>query len=182
MSLQTFCEWLENTEGSQALHSSAFMFPLVESIHVWGIAFFVGLAMMLDLRLLSLTLRKVPVSELAHRLLPWMSVSFVIMLISGIVTFYARPVHYYHSIFFRVKLVLLILAATNAWVFHSTVWLKVADWDRDPVPPPRARFAGAASLILWACIIVLGRMIAYNWFDCGMPQPAIISFLSGCGT
>jgi hypothetical protein len=172
MSLLDFCEWLGNTPGSVALH---------ESVHVWGLAVFVGFAMTLDLRLLGLAMTRVPMSEVARRVLPWMGVGFAVMVATGVLTFYARPVHYFHNVFFRFKLVLLVLAGLNAWAFHSTIWLKVADWDRDRTTPGRARFAGAASLVLWVSIIVLGRMMAYDWFDCEkQPQPAVINFLTGC--
>ena len=39
------------------------MYPLVESTHVLTLWLFVGLAVMLDLRLLGLAFRSVPVSE-----------------------------------------------------------------------------------------------------------------------
>jgi hypothetical protein len=32
------------------------------------------------------------------------------------------------------------------------------------VTPKAAKFAGAASIALWALIVVCGRFIAYNWF------------------
>jgi hypothetical protein len=49
------------------------------------------------------------------------------------------------------------------------------------VPPRRARVAGALSLALWTCIVVSGRMIAYNWFDCDrQPQPWVINVLTSC--
>jgi hypothetical protein len=60
---------------------------------------------------------------------------------------------------------MLILAGLNVWVFHRTVYRKVAVWDLESVAPMSARIAGALSLVLWACIVVAGRMIAYNWFD-----------------
>jgi hypothetical protein len=57
----------------------------------------------------------------------------------------------------------------------------VFEWDLHAIPPKRARLAGALSLTLWACIIVSGRMIAYNWFDCDrQPQSALINFLTSC--
>ena len=49
------------------------------------------------------------------------------------------------------------------------------------VPPRAARVAGALSLVLWIGIVLSGRMIAYNWFDCDrQPQPAIVNFLTSC--
>ena len=103
------------------------------------------------------------------------------MVISGVLLFYAIPVRAFHNIFFRIKVVMLILAGLNVWVFHSTVFRSVAEWDLDPVLPKRARIAGAVSLVLWASIVVAGRMIAYNWFDYDrQPQPPVVNFLAGC--
>ena len=63
MSLLPFCEWLASPPGSIALHESLFMYPLVESVHVLTLCLFVGMTMMLDLRLLGITLRRVPVAD-----------------------------------------------------------------------------------------------------------------------
>jgi hypothetical protein len=175
-----FCEWLASTAGSIALHESLYMYPLVESTHVLTLCLFVGLASVVDLRLMGVVLRRVPVSEVARRLLPWVGVGFVIMIITGVLLFYAIPVRSYHSVWFRIKLVLLVLAGVNAWVFHARIWRRVSEWDLAPVPPRAARVAGTASLVLWAGIIVMGRMIAYNWFDCDRPQPPLVVWVAGC--
>jgi hypothetical protein len=120
---------------------------------------------MIDLRLLGATMRKSPVSEVAARLMPWTVAGFAVMVVSGALLFYGIPVRTYQNIFFRIKVALLILSGVNAWVFHSTVYRKVAVWDLDPIPPKAARIAGGLSLLFWAGIVVAGRMIAYNWFD-----------------
>jgi hypothetical protein len=157
------------------------MYPLVESAHVLTLCVFLGMAVMLDFRLLGLTLRSVPMTEIKRRLGPLMAAGFVVMVITGVLLFYAIPVRSYQSIFFRIKVVALVAAGLNAWIFHTTIDRRVAEWDREPVPPPAARRAGATSLILWAIIVVSGRMIAYNWFDCDkQPQPAIVNTLAGC--
>ncbi len=124
---------------------------------------FLGLAVMLDLRLLGIAMRDTPVSEVADRLFPWTVAGFVVMVITGVLLFYGIPVRTYQNIFFRIKVLLLILAGLNVLVFHRTVHSKRAEWDLDPVPPRRARIAGGVSLFLWALIVVAGRMIAYNW-------------------
>jgi len=181
VTLLPLCEWLAGTSGSIALRESLFMYPLVESAHVLTLCVFLGTAVMLDLRLLGLTLVRVPMSEIERRLGPWMVVGFVVMVITGVLLFYAIPVRSYQSIFFRAKVVTLALAGLNAFVFHSTIDRRIAEWDRDPVPPRAARRAGARSLVLWAIIVVAGRMIAYNWFDCDkQPQRPIVNALAGC--
>jgi uncharacterized protein DUF6644 len=181
MSLLPFCQWLADTPGSIALHESLYMYPLVESAHVLTLCLFIGMAAIFDLRLLGIAFRAVPVTAIKRRLGPWMIAGFVVMVISGVLLFYAIPVRSYQNIFFRIKVVMLILAGLNAFVFHSNIDRRVAEWDRDLVPPRAARRAGATSLLLWAVIIVCGRMIAYNWFDCDkQPQPPIVNTLTGC--
>jgi hypothetical protein len=165
VSLERFVEWLDQTPWSIALHESVWAYPAIESIHVLTLCLFLGMAILLDLRLLGIAFKRVPVSELADRLLPWTITGFVVMVVTGIFLFYGIPIRTYHNVFFRVKVLLLILAGINVWVFHSGIYLRVAQWGRDPSPPLRARMAGMFSLILWAGIVVAGRMIAYNWFD-----------------
>lgn len=178
-----FCEWLAATEGSINLHESLYMYPTVESIHVWALVLFFGMAVMLDLRLVGLAFRATPVSEVARRLLPWTIAGFVILAVSGTLLFYAIPIRTYHSVFFRAKVLMLIAAAINVWVFHAGVWLRVADWDTAIPPPTRARVAGWVSLVLWVAVIFAGRMIAYNWFDCDrQPQTAFINWAADCTT
>ena len=156
---------MADTPWSIALHESAWMYPIVESVHVLSLCLFLGLAVMLDLRLLGVTMSNAPVSEFMDRLLPWTAVGFVLMVISGALLFYAIPVRTYQNIFFRIKVAMLILSGLNVWFFHSGVYTRMADWDLDPVPPRRARMAAGVSLALWAGIVIAGRMIAYNWFD-----------------
>jgi hypothetical protein len=181
MSLLGVAQWLADTPWSIQLHESLYGYPIVESIHVWALCLFVGMSVVLDLRLTGLTFKTIPVSEITKRILPWTVLGFVVMVASGLLLFYAIPVRSYQSIFFRVKLVLLVLAGVNAWVFHSKIYLHLQSWDRDPLPPKPARLAGFTSLALWMLIIFCGRMIAYNWFDCDkQPQPRIVNTLAGC--
>ena len=181
MSLLPFCQWLAETPGSIALHESLYMYPLIESAHVLTLCLFLGMAIMFDLRLLGVALRRVPITEMKRRLGPWMTIGFIVMVITGALLFYAIPIRSYQSIWFRGKVVALILAGLNAFVFHAGIDRRVAAWDLAAVPPPAARRAGATSLVLWAVIVVAGRMIAYNWFDCDkQPQPKIVNVFAGC--
>ena len=83
MSLLRFCEWLAATPGSIALHESRYMFLAILMIHVLTLSVLVGTAVMVDLRLLGLTLQRVPTSEVMARLLPWSGGGFLVMIASG---------------------------------------------------------------------------------------------------
>ena len=179
--LLNFFRRMADSSWSVGLHESRYAYDLIESVHVWGLCLFFGLAVMFDFRLLGWTMRDVPVSEVARRLLPWTAVGFVIMVISGTLLFSAIPLRSYQNIFFRTKMIMLMFAGINVWIFHSGVYQRVTSWDLDRVPPKAAKVAGALSLVLWVCIVLSGRMIAYNWFDCDrQPQPAIINLLTSC--
>ena len=165
MDLLRFFEWLESTAGSVAIRESILLYPLIETTHVLTLCLFLGMIALLDLRLLGMGLRHVPVSEVAGRLLPLALLGFALMVLSGTLLFYSGPVRAFQNIFFRVKVVMLVLAGLNALFFHLTIYRRVAAWDDDPVPPARAKMAGAMSLLLWSGVVVCGRMQAYNWFE-----------------
>lgn len=160
-----FCRYLAATPWSIALHESIWVYPIVESVHVLTLCLFLGLAILMDLRLLGISLLKTPASEVIARLLPWTFAGFIVMVISGSLLFYAIPVKAYLNIFFRIKVAFLLLAGLNVAVFHFTVFRRIHAWDLDRLPPRAARLAGGVSLVLWAGIVIAGRMIAYNWFD-----------------
>jgi hypothetical protein len=57
---------------------------------------------------------------------------FVLMVISGTLLVYAIPVRSYQNLFFRFKLILLLLAGINVLIFHSRVYPGIANTN-----PPR---------------------------------------------
>ncbi len=179
--LLAFFSRMSDSSWSVGLHESRYAYDLIESVHVWALCLFFGLAVMFDFRLLGWTMRSVPVSEVSRRLLPWTVAGFVVMVISGSLLFSAIPLRSYQNIFFRTKMILLLLAGLNVWIFNSGIYRRVTTWDVDTITPRPARVAAVLSLVLWVCIVLSGRMIAYNWFDCDrQPQPAIINFLTSC--
>ncbi len=167
MNLSSFFQWLEGTAGSVAIRESTLLYPVIETTHVLTLCLFLGMIAMLDLRLVGVGLRGVPVSQVAGRLLPWALAGFAIMAVSGVLLFYSGPVRASGNIFFQIKMILIALTGVNALIFHWTIERRVADWDSDPVPPFRARLAGFCSLVLWSAVLICGRMQAYNWFDKG---------------
>jgi len=173
-------EWLASTKWSIELHESLYAYAVVESIHVWALCVFLGFAVLLDLRLLGIVFRDVPVTHMIRRVLPWTQAGFAVMVVSGILLYYAIPLRTYHNVFFRAKGILLVLAGLNAFVFHNKTYRDVSRWDVSVRPPRKAQIAAMLSLMLWGGIVFSGRMIAYNWFDCSKPQSALVNAFAGC--
>ena len=54
-------------------------------------------------------------------------------------------------------------------------------WDKSKDIPRSVHLQAIFSLLLWAVVIISGRMIAYNWFDCDkQPQPEWVNWAAGC--
>ena len=80
---------------------------------------------------------------------------------TGSLMFIAHANEFAENPAFRLKLLLLVLAALNAAIFHLRPFRQVAEWDRGTSAPLGARFAAALSLMLWTGVIACGRLLAY---------------------
>ena len=163
MDLAAICKMLQYSDIGTSIRESTWTFPIVETTHVLGLAISVGLILITDLRLIGAILRKRAFSEIWAQLKPWFTVGFIIVFVSGILLFWSQALKAYQSIFFRAKIVFLILAGINALVFEYTSRPTLAQWDTATVPPAQARLAGWLSIILWAGIIAAGRTMAYTF-------------------
>ncbi len=187
--IRAFLVWLQSLgrgsgpdaqSWSEALHGSLNFWNLLEGTHLITLLLFAGTIFAVDLRLLGVTFRKLKVSELSERVLPLTVFGFAMMVVTGLALFFAKPVEYYHNIWFRMKLIFIIGAMINIVVFHYRVQKNIAAWDAAPLPPWPARASAIASLSAWVVVIVFGRFIAYNWFDCGKPLPHFFNVVEEC--
>lgn len=156
-----FCQWLENSSFATAIHQSLWLFPMLETAHLFGIVSLVGATSALDLRLIGLTMKGEPVSRIARRLLPWAWAGLTIQVVTGFCLFASEATRCFENKAFRIKMVMLVLAGLNALIFHQTVYRRVASWDEAPATPLGARFAGCCSILLWFGIVAAGRWIAF---------------------
>ena len=176
--LLELCQRIAETKGSIALLESLYVYPLVETAHVLSICLFLGTLFVVDFRLLGWSFNTLSISDVCRRILPYSIIGFILMLITGALLFYAIPVRTYQSIFFRVKIILLIIAAINAYLFHRK--LRRTE-NKNYQATSFSKSAAITSLIAWSGVIIMGRMIAYNWFDCDKSNvPSIIVWISGC--
>lgn len=178
--LLNFAQWLADQPGSQALIGSFYMWNWIESTHVLTLMVFLGMLFMIDLRMLGLMMTNVPATKINDRLNIPMFIGFTIMVVTGLLLYYANAIHETQSIWFRIKIVLLIAAGINAWLFHLALKRSAGSWANDPIPPKRIRVGAGLSLFLWALVVIMGRLMAYDWFDCDKGQGAFISWLVGC--
>ena len=100
--------------------------------------------------------------------------------VTGVLLFYAIPVRSYQNVFFRLKMIALVLAGLNAWVFHIGVHRGAPNGISTRAAAARARRRRGLARPVGGDHRRRGRMIAYNWFDCDrQPQP-IHQRATGC--
>jgi len=176
-----FVEWLATTKWSIALHESLYLYPWIESSHVLFICFFFGTLIFVDLRLTGKVFGDLSIAEMNKKILPLTIIGFCLMSLTGLLLFYAIPIRNYQNIFFRIKIFLILIAGLNALFFHKRMSKEAKNWDKDSLVPTTMKVSAVASLFVWSLVIISGRLIAYNWFDCDrQPQTEWINFLTSC--
>ena len=162
MSLLSFCQWLQETDVSIAIREGALYYPIIGGIHLLSIALFGGMILATDLRLLGWGLRRYPVSDVVGQLRSWKWLGFVVVTVSGLLLTWAEPLKLYRSRSFWTKMALLVVVGVHALVYHRDVYGKAAMLDKMTDIPGKAKRAAALSLILWAAIVLAGRLIAFD--------------------
>jgi hypothetical protein len=157
---QAWLVWLETSGLAAAMREWLWLYPIIEILHIAGLAVLVGAAVLFDLRLLGLS-RSIPVTVLASHLLPWARRSLFLIVPTGLMMFAAHATEMASNPAFQLKLTLLIAAGINAAAFHAGVFRTVAAWDVETSAPTAAQASGILSLCLWAGVITCGRLLAY---------------------
>ena len=162
MSLFHIAQGIESSSIGTAIRESQWAFPILNLVHLLGLTVAAGTVIYWDLRLLGFGLRRSAVSEVGRQLLPWTWGGFSVMFISGMLLAWCEAGRLYSNVFFRLKMVFLLLAGLNVLVFHFTVYRGVSAWDLARKAPLGARIEGALSLTLWFGLIACGRAIGYS--------------------
>jgi hypothetical protein len=152
-------EGLERSALSVSLRASEWAYPMVNTLHIVGIALLVGPILILDWRVLRS--RATPaVSVLATLLLPTARTGFALAVSAGLLLFIARPLDYAFNTLFQLKLGCIALALLNiAFLHRSQAWQRAVSHNQ---ADGRVRLACAISLLLWLTVLVLGRLIGYR--------------------
>jgi len=162
MPIVSWCQWLQNTSLSTSIRQSDLWFPLIEGSHILALSISVGLIVILDLRFLGLAFPGEPVSRVMKQVMPWSLLGFAVMLITGLLLFMTQAEKAYGNTFFRIKLLLLLLAGLNALYYQLRFYPKMREWDIALRTPVGVRVCAVLSLVLWVGVIACGRTMAYE--------------------
>lgn len=151
---------LEDGGVAAAMRDSFWLYPLVETTHIVGFSILFGAIAMFDVRLLGAS-KHISIRLLGRHLLPWSIGALVLIVPTGLMMFAADATDLVSNRAFVMKMLLIMLAGTNAAAFHVGAYRGVDRWDRDMPAPLPARLHATASLLIWIGVIACGRLIAY---------------------
>jgi type III secretory pathway component EscS len=161
MALEQALTRLQDLPLPTQIRESDWMFPTIETVHVFALVLVVGTIMTVDLRLLGFANKERPFSQVASEMLPWTWAAFAVAALAGMLMFSSKALTYYSNIPFRLKMLCLLLAGINMVMFHWLGTRHLEAWDRGR-PPRAAKLAGGASLLLWTTIVAAGRWIGFT--------------------
>jgi len=144
-----------------AIRQSLWLYPTLEIIHIAGIVLLVGPAIMFDLSLLGFS-KHFSVFNLYQYLLPWSRRGLLLIIPSGIFLFLTNAATLYYSSVFIIKMLLLVVAGVNAFIFHRFYIHQFHDNNVNTTIKSAPKIIAGLSMILWFLIIVCGRLLAYQ--------------------
>jgi len=178
MDIVAFLKALEASGIATRIRDSLWLFPLIESTHVIGLALVFGTILIVDLRLLGIASTQRSFQRMASDILKWTWAAFALTALTGTLMFITNALVYYHNFFFRTKMLLLVLSGINMLIFELTAGRTIHNWDKAPSAPSAGKAVAAVSLVMWISIIVMGRLIGFTTTRAAVlaPPPAGVNF------
>jgi hypothetical protein len=158
-----FALWLSSTSPSVFIQEhNAWAIPAIQSIHIVGIGLVMGSVLMIDLRILGWAWADQTLRQTAHRFGPWLTGSLWLLLATGILMVVGEPVRELVTFSFWLKMALVAVGALVAAIFQTTLRRHEQRWETSLVHRRSIKALAILTFLMWACIIVLGRLIAYD--------------------
>jgi hypothetical protein len=161
MYLLEFCRWIQFSPPLVAMRSSPWLFPMIASIHLMGLALIGGAVLVGDLRLLGFGLSRQPVTVVVRDAERWLIVGLLVTIPTGILQFMCFATKYYFLKFFWIKMASLFLVLVFTFSFRRRVAAMAAIVDDMEAYPGKRRLAALVSLSLWTTVAIGGRWIGF---------------------
>ena len=161
--MKQFAEWLSTTLPSVYIQEhNAWAIPAIQSIHIVGIALVMGSVLLIDLRILGWAGMDQTLRQTTRRFGPWLTGSLWLLLATGILMVVGEPVRELITFSFWLKMALVAIGALVAAIFQWALRRHDEPWGDTLVHRPSIKTLAIVTFLIWVCIIVLGRLIAYD--------------------
>ncbi|NBP21152.1 MAG: hypothetical protein EBV36_04580 [Burkholderiaceae bacterium] len=140
---------LEGFWLAQAMKYSTWLYPTVETVHIWGVGMLFGSVVLMDLCVLGLG-KALDYSALSRLGIAISLLGFSLAVLTGSILFITHAGDLIASRLFILKMCLIFLLITNAVLLRMRVVINAA-----------TKVQAVISLVGWASVIGLGRWLAY---------------------
>jgi hypothetical protein len=152
--------WVRATYLHQFVADHAWVWPLCETLHYFGLSLLLGTVGLFDLRVLGMA-KAIPPATL-HRLVPLGVAGYVMNILTGIVFFSGFPEQYFYNPAFQWKAVFMIIAGLNVAVFYlSSAFREVKTLPAGADANFPAKLIAGTSLSAWVLVLICGRLLTF---------------------
>jgi len=161
--LKQFAEWLSTTFLSVFIQNhNSWTIPTIQSIHIVGIGLVLGSVLMIDLRILGWAGMDQTLRQTTSRFGPWLTGALCLLLATGILMVIGEPVRELATFSFWLKMLLVAIGTLTAAIFQIALRKHGQHWEETLVKRRSIQWLAILTFLIWVCIIILGRLIAYD--------------------
>ena len=156
MTLLDVFQRLEEMWIGEAIRTSYWLFPFIEAIHLVGLALLGGTVLVVDLRLLGLTLRSRSANQVLLNARPYFVLALLTMFATGIPLALSEMIKLYYNFSWWVKISTLGIAILFTFFVRNPIVL------RENASNVTLAFVGLVSMVLWFTVAGAGRWIGFS--------------------
>ena len=145
------------TALSQFIQKTHGMIASIQMVHIICLACVFALGLALALSLAGRGFDSESLDSLSRRFVPAIWICVALLLVSGSLLIIAEPIRSLPKPVFYIKMALIVLAISMT----SAIAGRARRAHRAGAPAPVSRSLAVVYMLVWCCIIVAGRMIAY---------------------
>jgi hypothetical protein len=157
MSLQRLWAMSYDSKLIDVMRNSKNGIPIIQAFHLLGITLLLGAMLLLNIRLLGIGFRDIPLRVIAKQVWSWGTGGLLLAMVSGLLVFIPDPARYAANHSFVTKMAVLVVAV----LFQFTVYRRAVRAQLDAAPARRMVVLPAMSLALWFSVGWAGRLIAF---------------------
>lgn len=147
------------SSGIFAFMHSKWGWPIVESLHFFGLCLLIGTVGLFDLRLIGIG-RGISYQYL-HRLIPFGVAGYGLNVITGTMFLSSAPDQYLYNPAVQTKFMLMAIAGSNMLIYYRTMNQYVQQTQAEEDVHRSAKTAAIISLACWCGVIICGRLVTY---------------------
>jgi hypothetical protein len=150
---------MEQTGYVEWMQTSLYGYPAMLTGHAIGLSLTVGVAIVVDLRLLGLY-PTIPLARL-RGLLAWAWAGIALNTTTGLMIFPTQATTYVTNVAFVTKMLSVVLGAVTVVLIQRALARDGTAWEAAGQVGSNGRMLAIGSVVFWIMAVATGRLIAY---------------------